>query len=153
MTTEIQFYHLLSTPLERALPKLMEKALKGGYRMVIMTDSQHKAESLNELLWTYEPSRFLPHGGVDDAQPEEQPIYITYRPENPNNANVLVVTDGSMVEQLEGIVKMLDMFDGRDDAQVQSARKRWKNYKDAGYTLSYIQQQPNGGWQDMTKAA
>ena len=34
--TEIGFYHLTQSPLERALPRLLEKAHASGARVVVM---------------------------------------------------------------------------------------------------------------------
>jgi very-short-patch-repair endonuclease/DNA polymerase IIIc chi subunit len=74
--TTIQFYHLLSTPLERALPKLLEKAFAGGFKTLLVADSDEHIEQLNQLLWTYDPNSFLPHGSVADGQAERQPILL-----------------------------------------------------------------------------
>lgn len=146
MPTTIQFYHLLHTPLMRALPKLMEKMLEQNGRAVVLTDSPASAQALSDALWANDPASFLPNGTARDAMPEEQPIYITWTPENPNGATVLVVTDGSQPEGVDAYGKVLDMFDGTDPAAVAAARTRWSAYKQAGHTLSYIKQQPGGGW-------
>ncbi len=74
--TAIQFYHLTATPLERALPKLLEKALAGGFRALLVAPSDERVEQLNQLLWTYDPNSFLPHGSVKDGHVDEQPILL-----------------------------------------------------------------------------
>ena len=75
--TTIQFYHLITTPLERALPKLLEKAVAGGYKVLLVTSSDEQVEHLNQMLWTYDPGSFLPHGSVKNGNVEKQPILIT----------------------------------------------------------------------------
>ncbi|NBP72253.1 MAG: DNA polymerase III subunit chi, partial [Alphaproteobacteria bacterium] len=52
MVTEVSFYHLLHTPLDRALPKLIQKVLESGARAVIRTGSAERAEALSSVLWT-----------------------------------------------------------------------------------------------------
>ena len=74
--TTIQFYHLTATPLERALPKLLEKAYGGGFTTLLVADSEEYVEHLNQLLWTYDPGSFLPHGSVKDGNVEQQPILL-----------------------------------------------------------------------------
>ncbi|MED5396188.1 MAG: DNA polymerase III subunit chi, partial [Pseudomonadota bacterium] len=37
--TEIAFYHLERSPLERALPKLLEKTLEAGKRALVVVGS------------------------------------------------------------------------------------------------------------------
>ncbi len=144
--TQIQFYHLLSTPLERALPKLMEKAVAAEHRAIILVDSEAASDKLNDLLWSYNPNQFLPHGNAKTPYSEEQPIYIHYELKNPNQADILVITDGKLIEKTEGYDKILDIFNGHDEAEVSRARERWAHYSDKGYGLNYIKQQPNGGW-------
>ena len=73
----IQFYHLTATPLERALPKLLEKAYDGGFTTLLVADSEEYVEHLNELLWTYDPGSFLPHGSVKDGNVGQQPILLS----------------------------------------------------------------------------
>lgn len=151
--TDIQFYHLLSTPLERALPKLLEKAADANLRTVVLADSEEKVQQLNQLLWTYNPNAFLPHGSAKDGNKEHHPIYLTHTPENPNQAQLLVVTDGSALESFDDFTRVLDIFDGTDDAALQSARARWKAYGERGHALTYIKQTEKGGWQNMGNAA
>lgn len=146
---EIQFYHLLTTPLEHALPKLMEKALSVKMNSVIrVADEAHMAK-LNDQLWSYSEQSFLPHGSAKDPNPEAQPIYITTSDENPNAARVLVITHGQIAENIEGYDKLLDIFDGHDERAVAEARKRWTHYKNSGASISYYQQQKGAGWKKM----
>lgn len=143
---EIHFYHLTSTPLERALPKLLEKALQGGFKCVVQVGSDEQAEHLNNALWTYDPNSFLPHGSAKDGSGEDQPIYLTTAMENPNQANLLVVADGSEISQPDGYARILDIFDGTDAEATTKARSRWKAYKERGFTLEYRQQSESGAW-------
>ncbi|MBN8543891.1 MAG: DNA polymerase III subunit chi [Alphaproteobacteria bacterium] len=144
--TKIQFYHLLSTSIERAIPKLMEKALEGKSRVVMLASDEQMIKRVSDAMWSGDPNGFLPHGTAKEAHKSEQPIYLSLVDENPNNADVLVVLDGSMPTSYSTYAKVLDVFDGNDDAQVNAARERWTKYKEQGVALQYVKQQPNGGW-------
>ena len=145
--TEIRFYHLTRTPLERALPALLERALAAGMRSVVIAGSQERVEALNQLLWTYEERSFLPHGSRRDGRPERQPIWLTTEDENPNGADCLVLTDGAGSDRVGEYRRCLDLFNGQDPAAVDAARARWKTWKEAGHELSYWQQDESGRWQ------
>jgi DNA polymerase III subunit chi len=145
--TEISFYHLLHTPLERALPKLVEKVLESGARAVIRTGSAERAEALNSVLWTYDQDSFVPHGTARDGNAARQPVWITPDEENPNGADILVLTDGAVSSEIGGYRRCLEMFDGRDEAAVADARRRWTDYKAADHELTYWQQTERGGWE------
>ena len=141
---EIGFYHLISTPLERALAKLLERAFAQGHRIVVRAGSEGRAEYLCTALWTYEEAAFLPHGSVSDGHAALQPIWLTHRAENPNGASLLVLVDGVEAEDLRSYARCLDLFDGNDAAMVEAARSRWRRARDASHTLTYWQQTPMG---------
>ena len=148
--TDIQFYHLTSTSFDRALPKLLEKALQGGFRALVLMASEEKAEAMSNTLWTYDPASFLPHGTAKDGYDMQQPIYLTAQEDNPNQADLLVVTDGSVLELDNSFKRVLDMFDGNDEAAVADARARWKKYQNAGHNVVYVKQSPTGGWEKQS---
>lgn len=144
--TAIQFYHLTTTPLERALPKLLERAVAGGYHICLVAQSDERVEQLNKLLWSYDPISFLPHGSDKDEQPENQTILLSTTIESPNSANLLVVTDGRSVSQAK-FERILDIFDGNDPQATVAARARWTEYKNAGHEITYFSQNAQGSWQ------
>ena len=146
--TQVSFYHLQLWPLERALPKLLEKTLEAGKRARVMVSSKPRAEQLNDLLWTYEQGAWLPHGTEKDGQPEDQPVWLSPDEGNPNGATFLFLTDGAASPNVGEYERCFELFDGNDSAQVSTARERWKAYKEAGYGLKYLQQTENGGWQE-----
>jgi DNA polymerase III subunit chi len=142
--TEIGFYHLDRTPLERALPRLLERGLGAGFRIVVHAGSAERVAHLDALLWTYDDASFLPHGSKRDGRPERQPIWLTESDENPNRADMLVLTDGATSPRLAEYRRCLDLFDGNDEAALAAARERWRRAKDAGHTLTYWQQTATG---------
>jgi DNA polymerase III subunit chi len=143
---EIGFYHLLATPLERALPRLLERARAQDYRIVLRAASAERVEHLNALLWTYDEASFLPHGAARDGNPAAQPIWLTAEPENPNGATMLVLVDGVAAGDLGDFARCADLFDGNDEAAVAAARERWRRAREAGHTLTYWQQ-TGAGWE------
>lgn len=147
--TEIGFYHLQRTGLERALPKLLEKALERGMRAVVLAGSEERVEALNAALWTYEQRSFLPHGSARDGFAEEQPVYLAATEENPNGATLLILVDGMEAAGLGEYERCLDLFDGNDGDAVTAARERWTKAKEAGHTVAYWQQDEQGRWRQQ----
>src|SRR6185437_8735417 len=141
---EIGFYHLLTTPLERALPRLLERAVGQGHRVVVYAGSPERVEHLNALLWTHDEAGFLPHGSARDGNAVAQPIWLTHQPENPNNASILFTVDGVEPDGLADYARCIDMFDGNDSDAVEAARNRWRAATAAGHTLTYWQQTEKG---------
>lgn len=149
--TQIGFYHLLRMPLDQALPKLLEKAVQAGMRVVVRAGSEERVEHLNALLWTYAEESWLPHGSARDGEAQAQPIWLTQAEENPNSATVLVLCDGAQPTSLESWDRCLDLFDGNDETAVLAARERWKAWKADGHQLVYYQQNLNGGWEEKSR--
>ena len=140
------FYHLLSTPLERALPKLLERAREQGFVIVVRAGSAERVAQLDALLWTYEEASFLPHGSARDGNAAAQPIWLTERDENPNRATMLVLLDGVEAGDLSPFSRCADIFDGNDESAVAAARERWRRAREAGHELTYWQQKA-AGWE------
>lgn len=149
--TQIGFYHLLKLPLDQALPKLLEKAVAAGHRVVVRAANAARVEHLNSRLWTYSEESWLPHGAAEDGEAPLQPIWLTDAEDNPNAAKVLVICDGAAPASLDGFERCLDLFDGNDPDAVQAARERWKAWKAAGHALVYYQQKLNGGWEEKSR--
>ncbi len=143
---EIGFYHLLTTPLDRALPRLLERARAQGYRIVVRAASADRLEHLNAVLWTYDESSFLPHGSARDGNAANQPIWLTDGDDNPNAATMLVLVDGAERSDLTPYARVADLFDGSDPDAVEAARDRWCRVKAAGHALTYWQQ-TGAGWE------
>jgi DNA polymerase-3 subunit chi len=143
---EVGFYHLISTPLERSLPRLLERARTQGYRIVVKAASLERVEHLNAALWTYDEAAFLPHGSARDGNAAMQPIWLTHSDENPNGATMLVLVDGVEAENIGSYARCADLFDGNDAGAVEAARTRWRRAREAGHTLTYWQQ-TTSGWE------
>lgn len=146
MLPTLTFYHLTTTPLDAALPRLVEKALGSGRRVLIQTGSRARTEVLDDLLWSYDPNSFVPHGSARDGNAALQPVWLTDTAENPNGAQILFLVDQATSPLVEGMERCLIVFDGRDDEAVSRARAAWKDYKTQGCTLTYFKQSEDGRW-------
>ncbi len=150
--SEIHFYHLQIHPLERALPKLLEKSLERDWHVCLQMRTPEKCASLNELLWNVGEDGFLPHGTAEDGDVEFQPIYLTTGSENPNGAQIRFFVECAQIApalaaSAEPYERIVIMFDGNDENELNDARAQWKALKDTGLPMSYLQQTENGGWE------
>jgi DNA polymerase-3 subunit chi len=143
---EYGFYHLIRTPLEPALGRLLERVLASGQRAVVVASSPERVEALNRALWTFGRDSFLPHGTREDGFAEEQPVFLTDNADYPNGATVLVLVDGAALEPPPQVTRCLYVFDGNDEAAVAQARALWRSLRDRGAALTYWQQTERG-WQ------
>lgn len=147
---KINFYHLTTSPVGKALPKLLEKVIATKANVVVQAASDEAVEQLNKDLWTYTTKFFLPHGSAKDGFKDQQPIFLTAANENPNGATIIAIVGNAEIGELDIYDKCLYMFDGSDDTQVKAARGRWKEFKDAGHETIYWQQNEKGGWENKS---
>lgn len=147
---EIRFYHLTQSPLERALPALLQKALKGGKRIVLTTTDKQSREDIDQGLWTWSADSFIPHGNASKHQDNaaDHPIWVTDdATNNANNADTLILTGLSECVDFGHYQLCCKIFNGHDHSAVQQSRDLWKQYKEAGHSLTYWQQTAQGGWE------
>ncbi len=146
--TEVLFYHLQSQPLEAVLPGLLERCVERGWRAVVQTSSEERAEALDAHLWTYRDDSFLPHGLPSGDFVRRQPILLTTDEGNANGAHVRFLVDGAAPGVIDPYERVVLVFDGTDNESVQAARGWWKEVRDGGHKATYWQQGANGRWEE-----
>ncbi|MFA1623124.1 DNA polymerase III subunit chi [Rhizobium mongolense] len=145
--TEVLFYHLTESKLEDALPPLVDKSVGRGWRVAIQVKETARRDALDAHLWTFREDSFLPHGTDEAEFAEDQPVLLTASAGNANAATVRFVVDGAEPPSVDTYERIVFMFDGYDQEQLEAARAQWKRLKGEGHSLTYWQQTPEGRWE------
>ncbi len=145
--TDVRFYHLQRKTPAQALPEILGRALERGLRVLIRAGDDEQVAAIDAALWTQDAASFLPHGTAKDGRPADQPIWITTGDDNANGATMLVLVNGAAQPVLDAFAMVCEVFDGNDETAVETARARWKVYKDDGHAPTYFQQDLDGKWQ------
>ena len=145
--TDVLFYHLTETRLEDALPPLIDKSVERGWRVAVQTREAARRDALDAHLWTFREESFLPHGTDEGDFTESQPVLLTVTSGNANAATVRFIIDGAEPPPVDAYERVVFMFDGHDQAQLEAARAQWKKLKGEGHKLTYWQQTPEGRWE------
>ena len=143
---EISFYCLKTLPLNKAAPKLIEKIYYSKQRLVAIAETEEMLKSIDDGLWVYSTKHFIPHGTLADEHPSDQPIYLTTKIENPNNASIVMALGKVDLDDFAAD-KYLYMFDGNQPDQLEFARNKWKLCQASGHSLTYWQQNIDGNWE------
>lgn len=150
---EIWFYHLTHQPLDQTLPVLLERSMQRGWKAVVQATSDARINALDDLLWTFSEESFLAHGTAQDGDGELQQVYLTTGAENPNAASVRFFVESADIAPViahdADYQRVILIFDGNDEPELQSARGQWKVLKAQGRDLSYWRQNDNGGWEKI----
>ena len=145
--TEVLFYHLTESKLEDALPPLIDKSVERGWQVAVQMREASRRDLLDTHLWTYREDSFLPHGTDESEMADRQPVLLTVSPENVNNAAVRFFVEGAEATDVASYQRVVLMFDGYDQEQLESARAQWKRLKGEGHSLTYWQQSQDGRWE------
>ncbi|PWE58309.1 DNA polymerase III subunit chi [Metarhizobium album] len=145
--TEVLFYHLTESKLEDALPPLLDKSVERGWRVAVQMNDAALRDKLDGHLWTFRDDSFLAHGLDGEEMAEEQPVLLTLTTDNVNGATVRFIIDGAEPPPLDAYERVVFMFDGYDQGQLEAARGQWKKLKGEGHTLTYWQQNAEGRWE------
>ena len=146
--SEIRFYHLLTRPVDQALPAILTKASSTGQRILVRVPDKDAVRHFDEWLWAFSPDSFLPHGVEGGSRAASEPILLSDRPDgNSNDASILMlVGQTEPPADIAQFILCCDFLDGRDELAVSAARERWKAYKSGGHSMIYYQQNESGGW-------
>lgn len=145
--TEIGFYQLGRRGLDAVLPRLLEKALAAGHRVLVRHPDAALLKRLDARLWDYEPASFLPHG-VDGEAAASQQVLLTAQAGNPNGADLLAVPGGALPDDVNGFARALYLFDGNEDAALALARDEWRRVRGlAGASPVYWREVEGGRWE------
>ena len=144
---QVDFYHLTRAPLDRVLPRIAERVLAGGGRLVVVADDDALAARVDDLLWTYAPDAFLAHaraGAGDDAL---QPILIAGEADAAFGARNVAIVDGRWREEALGFDRAFHFF---DEDSIAAARAAWRGLAGRdGVEPRYWRQDEEGRWQQV----
>ena len=139
----VDFYHLVALPLERVFPRICERLIESGERLLVVTEAS-QIGLLDELLWTYSSEAFLPHGRSDAPGADKQPILLSERVEALNGAGNIALADGVWRDEALGFARTFFFF---DNSHLAGARQSWRALKDVpDATARYWKQDEQGKW-------
>jgi len=133
--------------VESVLPSLLEKSLERGWRVVVQSTSEERADALDSHLWTYRDDSFLPHATWRAGDAQDQPIILSAAETNPNRANVrFLIDDAALPQDADTYERMVLLFNGDDDDALAAARSAWTDCKSRGFEVTYWQADEQGRW-------
>lgn len=145
--TEVLFYHLQNMTVENVLPPLLEKSLERGWRVIVQSTSEERADALDAHLWTYRDDSFLPHATWRVGDAADQPVLLALTEVNPNQANVrFLIDNAALPADSDSYERMVLLFNGDDAEALAQARGVWTDCKSRGFEVTYWQADEQGRW-------
>jgi len=139
----VDFYHLGTSPLERVLPRIGERLLETGERLLVVAGGPQLAQ-IDAQLWSYARDSFLPHGLAEAANADRQPILLSEEPVPLNAARNLALADGQWRDEALTFERVFYLFDA---GHIDDARANWRRLsKRDGVECRYWKQDDKGKW-------
>ncbi|PKM21658.1 MAG: DNA polymerase III subunit chi [Gammaproteobacteria bacterium HGW-Gammaproteobacteria-14] len=134
--TEVWFYISEdSRPDARArlLQRLIERALPANRQLYLQSSDSDQARKVDDWLW--QESGFIPHGLAGEEYSQLQPVVIGSGDSAGEHSDILVNLDQRIPPHIDQFKRIIELVAGPED-QRQSARDRWKSYRDRGYPVT-----------------
>jgi len=115
--------------------RLAEKAYLAGQRVCITTENDQDATQVNQLLWTYSQQSFIPHQLDSEQDIALSPVMISSQLQQTDEHQVLINLASEVPACFSQFDRLLEPVDHNDDNKF-SGRKRYRYYRDCGYTIN-----------------
>lgn len=135
--TRVTFYLLAALDdraRERFACRLARKARTLGQRVHIRTADTRATEAMDQLLWTFEDTAFLPHG--TDVEDPDNPITLHETASPREHCDVLINLAPDVPDYCGRFERIADLVGGTE-ASRSLGRERYRFFKERGYPLEH----------------
>lgn len=136
--THIDFYTVDTLDAEGLLLlacRFIEQAYKAGRRVHVQAADEASAHALDETLWAFEPTSFVPHNLAGEGPTPPPPVQIGWGDGPVRHTDLLVNLCTEVPTALFGRFSYVAEFIPAEETAKQHARDRYRFYRDRGYPL------------------
>ena len=126
---------------ERLACLCAEQCLQAGVPLCIHTADADQAARLDQLLWTFKDTSFIPHGYAGDPQGDEPGVPVTIAQPGralPAGGGILFNLAGLEPALHEGYARVIEVVPGAPGERA-AARSRYRRYRDLGCALQRVE--------------
>jgi DNA polymerase-3 subunit chi len=134
----IDFYKLNSqnrTRINRFCCQLADKVVKMGNPVFVRTKDEAESRLLDDIMWTFNDSSFVPHAIQGDTEDADAPVIIGHSA-SASKAYLLINLSGEFPESTLNYERVAEIISD-DPENLQKGRVRYSAYKKDAYPLHY----------------
>ncbi len=134
--TRVDFYVVPDAGSEAVLTvaiRLVEKARRMGHRLFIHSSDEQQAKRLDELMWEWPATSFIPHSLASDDG--NDPVVIGWGQVPDGHDDVLINLAPSAPTFFSRFHRVAEIVT-QDPKHLDAQRRAWRFYKDRGYPLA-----------------
>ena len=115
--------------------RLIEKAFGLGHRIYIHVDNEADARQIDDVLWSYRPTSFMPHALLAQRGDAAAPaVEIGFGNDAADHNDVLINLASNVPGFFAGFARVSEIV-VQEPAILAATRLSWKFYTDRGYTI------------------
>jgi DNA polymerase IIIc chi subunit len=155
MERAFNFYKLFENSLlVPAISTISGKIMETGEKTLTFFQTEEEMRRVDEKLWTFSQSEFMPHLTFDSDEIEEfkdeVPLLLTTRQENTIEAeNLIILNPNSSFDFFAKFKKVFFLFSPEVEDELLKARNFWKEVssKKDQFTCKFYEQGSDKKWQ------
>ncbi len=114
--------------------RLLEKAYFKGHRIFVHCANEHDAHHIDELLWTFKESSFIPHNLQGEGPEPPPPVHIGFSKE-PRGFNDILLNLAAEIPVFYNKFKRIIEIVPPNEEQKALSRRRYQHYRAQGCTI------------------
>ena len=135
----VDFYRLNAVELNaywHAACRITEKAYLSGHTVFIACDNLEDVHALDDLLWAFKPSSFVPHARSTEELQPRPPVLIGLNPSMDEAATLLInLTKTTVSTTLPGLARIIEIIP-EDDVHKAISREHYREYRQQGHEVN-----------------
>ncbi|HWZ46952.1 MAG TPA: DNA polymerase III subunit chi [Herbaspirillum sp.] len=118
--------------------RLVRKARAAQCRIVLLSSDAQQQAALDEALWTFSATDFLPHVAASHPHAADTPVILITddQAELPHH-HVLINLSGQTPAHFARFERMFEIISAQEEDKI-AGRDRYRYYKDRGYPLTHF---------------
>lgn len=117
--------------------ELVEQAFLAGRRVHVHCLDDDMVTAMDDLLWTFHDTSFVPHAVAGSAEATEVPVVLAASLAPPAGADVLVNLHSEVPPFFSRFEQVIETT-GENEHTRALARGRYRYYKDRGYPIATV---------------
>ncbi|MDR0310017.1 MAG: DNA polymerase III subunit chi [Acidobacteriota bacterium] len=117
---------------EYLLFEIVERAYRGGNRILIFTSDSERAAALDRMLWILRQESFIPHRIIEPGEKidgTDVPVGIVTVEENPIEARILIADGHCGLDFTCGFDATHEFVDHSSSDRTEACRERFRDYR------------------------
>ncbi len=124
--------------------RLLRKAYASGAKVAV-TAEREVLQQLDELIWRFSPTDFIPHctlGASGESRQTFTPVLLTEQPADCSHHEVLINLGLGIPPGFENFERLIEVV-AVDQQELLAGRQRWKQYVGLGHALKKHDRSPS----------